>query len=115
MVGQHADLLRTACDGSWLGPGIPVLLAVVLYAVFHVVLERTPFGLATFAIGGSEEAVVLMGLKVRRNKVLLYVISAALAGVAGMLHDSTWNNVVSGGFLVVVVVLQRVLRYRRVT
>ncbi len=160
--------------GSWLGLGIPVLLAVALYAVFHVVLERTPFGLATFAIGGSEDAVVLMGLKVRRNKVLLYVISAALAGVAGMLQaaqlvsaspiiatgyelqaiaavviggtlltggagsligtaagvlllgainaaivelqlDSTWNNVVSGGFLVVVVVLQRVLRYRRVS
>jgi len=27
--------------------------------------------------------------------------------------DSTWNNVVSGAFLVTVVVLQRLLNYRR--
>jgi len=158
--------------GTWLTLGIPVFIAVALYAVFHLVLERTPFGLATSSIGGGEDAVVLMGLRVRRTKVLLYVISGALAGVAGMLQaaqlvsaspiiatgyelqaiaavviggtlltggsgsligtaagvlllgtinafivelqlDSTWNNVVSGGFLVLVVVLQRVLNYRR--
>ena len=158
--------------GTILTIGIPVFIATVLYIAFHTVLERTPFGLTTFAIGGGEDAAVLMGLKVRRTKVSLYVISAALAGIAGMLQaaqlvsaspiiatgyelqaiaavviggtlltggagsligtaagvlllgtinafiqelqlDSTWNNVVSGAFLVTVVVLQRLLNYRR--
>ena len=158
--------------GRWFGFGIPIFIAIALYLVFHTILERTPFGLATFCLGGGEDAVVLMGLKVRRIKVLLYVLSACLAGIAGMLQaaqlisaspiiatgyelqaiaavviggtlltggagsligtaagvlllgtinafivelqlDSTWNNVVSGAFLVVVVVLQRVLNYGR--
>ena len=158
--------------GTVLTVGVPVLIVVALYFVFHTVLEKTPFGLTTLAIGGGEDAAVLMGLKVRRTKVSLYVISAALAGTAGMLQaaqlvsaspiiatgyelqaiaavviggtlltggagsligtaagvlllgtinafirelqlDSTWNNVVSGAFLVTVVVLQRLLNYRR--
>jgi len=69
--------------GTILTIGIPVFIATVLYIPFHTVLERTPFGLTTFAIGGGEDAAVLMGLKVRRTKVSLYVISAALAGIAG--------------------------------
>jgi len=72
--------------GTILTIGIPVFIATVLYIAFHTVLERTPFGLTTFAIGGGEDAAVLMGLKVRRTKVNLYVISAALAGIAGMLQ-----------------------------
>lgn len=158
--------------GTFLTLGIPVFIAVGLYVVFHVVLERTPFGLATLAIGGAEDAAVLMGLKVRRTKVSLYVISSVLAGIAGMLQaaqlvsaspiiatgyelqaiaavviggtlltggagslvgtaagvlllgtinaiirelqlDSTWNNVVSGAFLIIVVVVQRLVNYRR--
>ena len=65
--------------------GYPVLFAVLLYGVSHVVLSRTSFGLTTYALGGSEDASSLMGLKVRSTKVRLYVISAGLAGVAGVL------------------------------
>ncbi|MDQ1702152.1 MAG: galactofuranose transport system permease protein [Frankiaceae bacterium] len=62
-----------------------VWIAVALYLVFHVVLTRTSFGLTTFAIGGSEDASSLMGLKVRPTKARLYVTSAGLAGLAGVL------------------------------
>jgi ribose/xylose/arabinose/galactoside ABC-type transport system permease subunit len=154
--------------GHWLTFGLPVFFALAFYVIFHFVLERTPYGLRVFSIGGSEPAALLMGLKVRRTKVSLYVLSAVLAGIAGMLQgalaisadptiavglelqaisavviggtlltggagsligtgagvlllgaissvllelqlDTTWNNVVSGGFLVVVVVIQRLL------
>ena len=159
-------------NGTFLSFGIPIFITAALYVAFHIMLERTPLGLTTFAIGGGEDAAVLMGLKVRRSKVLLYVASAALAGVAGMLQasqlvsaspiiatgyelqaiaavviggtlltggagsligtgagvlllgtinafirylqlDSTWNNVVSGAFLITVVVVQRLVSYRR--
>ena len=160
--------------GTWLGLGVPVFITVAVYAVAHVILERTPFGLAVQSIGGGEAAATLMGLAVRRVKVSTYVLCGVLAGVAGMLQaaqlvsaspiiatgyelqaiatvviggtlltggsgsllgtgagvlllgvinsfivemqlDSTWNNVVSGGFLIVVVVLQRILNYRRIS
>jgi galactofuranose transport system permease protein len=71
--------------GSLFTLGYPVLIAILLYLIFHILLSRTSFGLTTFAIGGSEDASSLMGLKVRRTKVWLYVMSAGLAGVAGIL------------------------------
>ena len=72
--------------GGIAGIGYPVLFAVVLYLTWHVVLTRTSFGLTAFALGGSEDASSLMGLKVRSTKVRLYVISAGLAGLAGVLQ-----------------------------
>ena len=71
--------------GSLFTLGYPILFAAVLYLIAHVVLSRTSFGLTTYALGGSEDASSLMGLKVRSTKIRLYVISAGLAGVAGVL------------------------------
>jgi ribose transport system permease protein len=72
-------------QGTFLGLGIPVWIALVLFAVGVVVLQRTGFGHATFAIGGSPEAATLMGLPVARNTMLLYLGSGLTAGLAGAL------------------------------
>jgi ribose transport system permease protein len=72
--------------GLWFSFGIPIFIAVAAYVIGYIVLERTPFGLTVFSIGGSEAAATLMGLKVRRTKLILYVASAMLAGLAGMLQ-----------------------------
>jgi len=68
--------------GSW----APILTAVVLFAAGGVLLLRTRFGQALFAIGGNEQAAVLMGLPVARTKTLVYTMSGLLAGGAGMLN-----------------------------
>jgi ribose transport system permease protein len=72
-------------QGTFLGLGIPVWIALVLFAVGVVVLQRTGFGHSTFAIGGSREAATLMGLPVARNTMLLYLGSGLTAGLAGAL------------------------------
>jgi ribose transport system permease protein len=68
-----------------LGLGAPVFFALVLFVVAAVVLTRTRFGQSVYAIGGSPEGAELMGLPVVRVKVLVYVLSAVLAAVAGIL------------------------------
>jgi ribose/xylose/arabinose/galactoside ABC-type transport system permease subunit len=60
------------------------VLALVMIAV-GILLNRTRFGQATFAIGGSEEAAELMGLRVDAMKVGAYVLLGGLSGLAGML------------------------------
>jgi ribose/xylose/arabinose/galactoside ABC-type transport system permease subunit len=67
-------------------PGVIVALAVVLVAFF--VLHRTRTGRTVYAIGGSESSSALMGLAVPRTKVLVYVISGTLAGVAAVVYTS---------------------------
>jgi ABC-type uncharacterized transport system permease subunit len=39
-----------------------VIITIAVYAVAHVVLTRTIFGRATYAIGGNEEAARLSGV-----------------------------------------------------
>jgi len=67
------------------GVGVPLLIALAVFAVGIVVLNRTAFGQAVIAIGGSQEAAEQMGIRVGRIKIALYTLSGLLAGLAGML------------------------------
>jgi galactofuranose transport system permease protein len=72
-------------QARFLGLEAPVWFALGVLALAIVVLNRSRFGQAVFAIGGSEEAAELMGLPVTRVKTLVYVLSAMLTGLAGVL------------------------------
>ncbi|WP_241795885.1 ABC transporter permease [Microbacterium sp. C5A9] len=65
-----------------------VLVAVIVVAAAFFVLHRTRTGRTVYAIGGSESSALLMGLPVHRTKVLVYVISGALAGLAAVLYTA---------------------------
>ena len=68
-----------------LGIGAPVWIALALFGIGLVLLNRTRFGQATYAIGGSQDAAILMGLPVARVKILLYTMTGLLSGLSGML------------------------------
>ncbi|GAB3934425.1 hypothetical protein GCM10027614_07410 [Micromonospora vulcania] len=51
-----------------------------------ILLQRSRYGQALFAIGGNAEAAALMGLPVARVKILTYLLSGLLAGLAGVLN-----------------------------
>ncbi len=72
-------------QGDWLGLPVPLWVALVVFMLALVLHGYTRFGRHTLAIGGSEEAAKLMGLNVGRNVVLVYALSGALAGLAGVL------------------------------
>ncbi|MFL6133797.1 MAG: ABC transporter permease [Nocardioidaceae bacterium] len=81
-----ADGLFHDLGADLLGVNLSVWVAVVLYVVLGVVLTRTGFGQGVFAVGGSEDAASLMGLRVDRIKISVYVLSGLLAGLAGALN-----------------------------
>ena len=73
--------------GGWyITATVIIALAVVVAAAW--VLGYTRFGRTVYAVGGSEQSARLMGLPVARTKVLVYVISGACAGIAGLLFTS---------------------------
>ena len=74
---------RFEVGGWYVTPtGIIALLAVGIGAF---VLQYTRFGRTVYAIGGNEQSARLMGLKVARTKVFVYLISGSLAGLAGLI------------------------------
>lgn len=72
-------------QGSILGLTVPIVFMLVAFVVGGLVLIRTRYGQAIFAIGGSEESARLMGIRVDRTKVIAYATSGALSGLAGAL------------------------------
>jgi galactofuranose transport system permease protein len=70
---------------SLMGIRIPIIIAAVAFIVGWVVLTRSRYGMAVTAIGGSEDAARLMGLPIARVKIAMYLTSALLAGLAGVL------------------------------
>jgi ribose transport system permease protein len=71
-------------QGDFLGFPIPAWIAAVLYVVGWVLLNHTAFGRHVLAVGGGEDAARLMGLPVERTKLAVYLMSGALAGLAGV-------------------------------
>jgi rhamnose transport system permease protein len=66
---------------------IPYSIAffAVLAIGFGVVLHATPLGRAIFAIGAGQEAAFFAGIRVKRIKFWLFVLSGTLSGFAGVL------------------------------
>ncbi|HWI08377.1 MAG TPA: ABC transporter permease [Solirubrobacteraceae bacterium] len=94
--------------GNFAGTPIPntMILFAILAVAFGVLLHATPFGRSVFAIGANVEAARFSGLRVKRIKMWLFVMSGAVAALAGIvisLRNSTAAANVGQGFELVAV------------
>ena len=93
--GPDHDKLLALGGGAWLfGIANPVLYMIVLALLTGFVLRWTKFGRYVFAIGGNEHAATLTGVPVQMIKVVVYMISALSAGVAGIIQTG-WLGAVT--------------------
>lgn len=80
--------------GGFIGPlPVPLVIAVILVAVAHFVLSRTPVGRHIYAIGSNEQVAVMSGVNVGRTKIFIYFMSGSFAAIAGFLLS---GRVISG-------------------
>lgn len=66
--------------GVWVAAGLAVVMAVVL--------RQTVFGRYIFAIGSNEATARLCGIRVARQKVLIYALAGLFFGLAGLMQFS---------------------------
>nr|WP_202402250.1 ABC transporter permease [Shinella sp. AETb1-6] len=71
--------------GNILGIPMPVILLALVFGISWWVLTRTRFGRYIYAVGGNPHAAKTSGLNVSRIRFMVYVISGALSGLAGMI------------------------------
>lgn len=71
---------------------LAVLVMVVLLFAALIVEKRTVFGRRMYQIGANQTAARLSGIRVDRELWLLYMLSALLAGIAGILMASKFNS-----------------------
>lgn len=65
-------------------PGVILVWAVLIVAM-HLLLRRTRFGYALYAIGSNDRAAAFSGIRVRLVRTLAYAASGAFAGFAGFI------------------------------
>jgi ribose/xylose/arabinose/galactoside ABC-type transport system permease subunit len=88
-------------QGSIAGVRVPIIIAAIAFAAGWVILNRTRYGMAVTAIGGSEDAARLMGLPIARVKMAMYLASGLLAGLSGLLvaaRSSSGQSTIGVGF-----------------
>jgi ribose transport system permease protein len=77
-------------------PALPipnaVLILFIVAVVASIVLNKSVLGRYTFALGSNEEAVRLSGVNVDFWKIVVYSVSGAICGIAGLLIASRLNS-----------------------
>ena len=64
--------------------GLPVILAVIVIAIFYVVQSKTSFGKSLYAIGGNETAARMAGLNITRAKTLVFVLAGMCSALGSV-------------------------------
>ena len=70
--------------GSLFGVPNLIVIALVVLVFGHILQQHTRFGRYSAAIGAGKSAAYASGVKVNRQKVLAYILSASLAALAGV-------------------------------
>jgi ribose/xylose/arabinose/galactoside ABC-type transport system permease subunit len=80
--------------GSGYAAGVPVPAIILLAAFvgFHLLLSRTAFGRAVYAVGGNPEAARLSGIDPGRIRTQVLAITGALSALSGILLASRINS-----------------------
>lgn len=96
-----SDAFNSLANSRILGVSTLVYYMVAVSALGYVILSKTVLGRQIYAIGGNEEAARLSGVAVAKLKMLVYVFSGFLSGIAGILICSritSGNGTVASGY-----------------
>ncbi len=92
---------RLATGSAVFGIDNLIVIMVVAYIIGAVVLNRTRYGAALFAVGGNRDSARMLGVPVIRTVIITYMISGGLAALGGLLfaaYSGTGQPTVGTGY-----------------
>ncbi|MEC0202885.1 ABC transporter permease [Paenibacillus lautus] len=96
---NDAESFAEVSQGSvlgWMIPGLDIPNAVVIFfiaaVVGYLILSKTIIGRYNFALGSNEEATRLSGVNVGLWKIVIYTLTGAFTGLAGVMMASRLNS-----------------------
>jgi ribose transport system permease protein len=63
----------------------PTVITIVIAILLTFLLKKTYVGRHIYALGGNMDAAILVGIRVKRLKTMLFVLSATLSSLAGVI------------------------------
>lgn len=96
---NDAESFAEVSQGSvlgWMVPGLDIPNAVVIFFIAailgYLILSKTILGRYNFALGSNEEATRLSGVNVGFWKIVIYTLTGAFTGLAGVMMASRLNS-----------------------
>jgi ribose transport system permease protein len=90
---QGFETLQAAATGNLFGVPTPFIILAAISVVMWVVLHRSIYGRYLFAVGRNEVAARYSGINADFVTAAAYVLSGALAGIAGILLAFYTNSI----------------------
>jgi ribose/xylose/arabinose/galactoside ABC-type transport system permease subunit len=87
-ISNLSDSFNFIGGGSLFGIPFPILILIFVFIICTIILNKTVLGRYIYAIGGNEQAAKVSGINVNKIKMIVYIISGLLAGLAGILLTS---------------------------
>ena len=91
--GVIAVCNRASIQGTPLGLPLAGVIIVVFLVVLTYLAKRTTFGRHVYAVGGNAEAARRAGINVARIRILVFMISSAMAAIGGIILAANVNSV----------------------
>ena len=78
--------------------GIPLylLVAVIFFAIFWFLYNKTTYGKYMYAIGGNENAAEVSGVNTKKSKIIIYTVAGFMYAMAGYLLAAKAGGASSG-------------------
>lgn len=87
VFGFPYSFIDTVAGSVWIVP-VPVIFALLVAALLWFVTAKTRLGRNIYAVGGNREAAFFSGIDVRFHTLVVFMISGACAGLAGVLSTA---------------------------
>ncbi len=91
-VSGLGDTFRFIGRGEVFSIPFPLFIMIVVFIIFGFILAQTKFGTHVYAIGENEDTSNILGLKVDKNKIIVYCISGGLAALAAIIQTARLNS-----------------------
>ena len=65
---------------------VTVLVALAVVVIVFLILRYTRTGRSMYAVGGNQQSAALMGLNVKRTKMITYMLSSFLCSIGGICY-----------------------------
>jgi ribose transport system permease protein len=85
LIANIPASIKTFGSGRWLGLPRPLFVVAAVGVVVHTVIEHTPAGRRLAMTGENATAAALVGVRVRRQQFMSFVVSGGVAGLAGLI------------------------------
>ncbi len=93
--------IKVFSSGRFLFIPVPVLIMFSVFALGYILYKYFPFGTFVRSIGSNIDAARISGIKVDKNLIIVFILTALTTSVAGIILSSrllTGNGRLGGGF-----------------